>query len=116
MGKVFATSPYDAIDNINVRREIFFIECSPKEISYSTSRPACPRPNAVKSGRHGMRRGSRRDVRQRHSFQSDAMHQARRSLIVIQGIMPSGAIVPECQRALFTVETRRELRPGGMLV
>src|SRR3546814_16406413 len=110
MGTVFATSPYAAIDNINVRREIFFIECSPKEISYSTSRPACPRPNAVKSGRHGMRRGSRRDVRQRHSFQSDAMHQARRPLIVIQGLMPSGTIVPESHPTLFPVEHPSEPR------
>src|ERR1044072_1097752 len=51
---------------------------------------------------------------ERHTLDRDAMHQAALALVVVQGVVPGRAIVPEGDRALGPGEAGLELRPRRM--
>ena len=51
---------------------------------------------------------------QRYAADRDAVHQALFALIVVDGVVPGGAVVPEGDRTFAPLEAAGEFRPHGM--
>ena len=53
---------------------------------------------------------------QPNPFDGNAMHQPPRAVIVVDGIVPGGAVIPEGDRALAPLEAAAEFGAGGVAV